>query len=523
MKFSIKRPWLRRLLIGGAWSFGILIIGLIIAIAYLDWSAARRLAAAKQMLAQAGISLDIHSIEPDPVPDDQNFCAIPALKDLALATTVSDDKSELGRKYQRLMNAFVMSVPGGTIPPKLSLGPRVGKAADMKAWADWLRETGMPPAPPKTGNPGKDVLSALSRDDSLFRELAAGLKRPESEWTPPWSSRPVPPDHLGGPMAQYEATQRLVFLLSLRAAAAAQAGDAATAHQSLLIALRLNQASIPEPYLINALVACGYSNVISGGVWEVCRAHAGNADNFRQSQQALQKLDYRQCLLHAERGEVSFAVNFVSYLERSRDPSFIAPLNMGGQGHDSIIYSVEMRGLPRAIFDANAATVAEWQMDYFITPLQNGGFVPLLAKQRELEADIEKHKKAWIFHLDQFLPLMVLSSWSSATRGVVYAQACVNQAIAACALERYRIEHGSYPNTLVAANHPGEKPIPLDVLSGKQMGYRKTPDGRYLLWCVSFSGIDHGGKRVLDKDDPEHTKFSSPTYEGDWVWSYSPD
>jgi hypothetical protein len=523
MTFSIKRPWLRRLIIGGAWSFGILIIVLIIAIAYFDWSAARRLAAAKRMLAQAGISLDIHSIGPDPVPDDQNFCAIPALKDLALATRAPDDKSELGRKYQRLMNAFILSVPGGTMPPKLPLGPRVGKAADMKAWADWLREAGMPPAPPKTGNPGRDVLSALSRDDGLFRELAAGLNRPESEWTPPWSSRPVPPDHLGGPMAQYEATQRLVFLLSLRAAAAAQAGDAATAHQSLLIALRLNQASIPEPYLINAFVACGYSNVISGGVWEVCRAHAGTADDFRRLQQALQKLDYRQCLLHAERGEATYAMNLTEYLERSRSAKIFTPIGLFGLKEESPIASVEMRAIPRGLFDANAATMAQWQMDYLISPLQEGGFVSLLAKQKELLALIQKDMRAPLLHLDEILPALAMGAWSHVAENVVSTQAVVNQAIAACALERYRIEHGSYPNTLVAANHPGEKPIPLDVLSGKQMGYRKTPDGRYLLWCVSFSGIDHGGKRVLDKDDPEHTKFSSPTYQGDWVWSYSPD
>jgi hypothetical protein len=175
------------------------------------------------------------------------------------------------------------------------------------------------------------------------------------------------------------------------------------------------------------------------------------------------------------------------------------------------------------LFDANAATMAQWQMDYLISPLQEGGFVSLLAKQKELLALIQKDMRAPLLHLDEILPALAMGAWSHVAENVVSTQAVVNQAIAACALERYRIEHGSYPNTLVAANHPGEKPIPLDVLSGKQMGYRKTPDGRYLLWCVSFSGIDHGGKRVLDKDDPEHTKFSSPTYQGDWVWSYSPD
>ena len=96
----------------------------------------------------------------------------------------------------------------------------------------------------------------------------------------------------------------------------------------------------------------------------------------------------------------------------------------------------------------------------------------------------------------------------------------MNEGIAACALERYRIEHNTYPNTLEAANRPGERSIPADVISGKPMGYHKTPDGRYALWCFGFDGIDHGGKRVLDAKNPELTKFYDSKYRGDWVWDF---
>jgi hypothetical protein len=87
-------------------------------------------------------------------------------------------------------------------------------------------------------------------------------------------------------------------------------------------------------------------------------------------------------------------------------------------------------------------------------------------------------------------------------------------------LERYRIEHNTYPDTLEAANDVGEKSIPLDIISGKPMGYRKTPNGKYTLWCVGFDGKDDGGKRVLDKVHPEDNRFSDPKYLGDWVWDF---
>jgi hypothetical protein len=101
----------------------------------------------------------------------------------------------------------------------------------------------------------------------------------------------------------------------------------------------------------------------------------------------------------------------------------------------------------------------------------------------------------------------------------IYAQCMVNEAIAGCALERYRIEHGAYPATLEEANHPGEPAIPLDVISGKPMGYRKISDGNYALWCVGFDGKDDGGTRGTSNKD-RRINFSDPKYQGDWVWDF---
>jgi hypothetical protein len=53
------------------------------------------------------------------------------------------------------------------------------------------------------------------------------------------------------------------------------------------------------------------------------------------------------------------------------------------------------------------------------------------------------------------------------------------------------------------------------------MGYRKTGDGRYALWCVGFDGKDDGGKRGLDATNPLNTGFSRPDYVGDWVWDFA--
>ncbi len=308
-------------------------------------------------------------------------------------------------------------------------------------------------------------------------------------------------------------------MLVLRSTAAARAGDAAKAHQALLIAVRLNQAYIQEPLLISALIACGQSALINNAVWELCDAHSGTAEDFRTLQQALVRLDFRACYLRAERGELAAGLNAVDYFKRNRNPSFFLPMPLRPTG-DNRLMSLLVHAIPGGLFDANAATGAEWHFDYVIKPLRDAGFPELLAKQKELNALVTARSKQLFMYPDEILPLSSMPTVLSVSTAVVYAESVVNQAIAACALERYRIEHGAYPDTLEAANRPGENSIPLDIISGKPMGYRKTPDGRYALWCVAFTGKDNGGKRALNKENPERTAFRNPDYPGDWVWDF---
>jgi hypothetical protein len=490
---------------------------LIFAYLYIDSTGVHRWAAVQQMLAREGESLDFRAIAPEPVPDELNFCAIPALKDLAIIPADNDDKSAQGQKRLRLINAWPPPGNKSAARPKLSLGPSLGTAIDLKAWADALRQDG---SPPDSGDPARDVLAELSNSDALVSELALGLNRPESQWTPAWKTRDLPKCLFAVAIPHYTVAQGLVSMLGLRSAAAVRAGDAAKAHESLLIAVRINEANMNEPFLIGTLVACGTSVLTSGAVWELCNAHTGTAEDFRRLQEALSQLDFRKSNLFAERGELAGAASAGEYLRITRDMSF---LDMPPPSNAKSGYSLTMHLIPGGFFDANTAAITQWHFDYYLKPLRDAGFKEVLAKQKELEALMEEHASHRFEHLDEILAMIAMPAFSSVSRKLVYAQSLTNQSIAACALERYRIEHNNtYPDTLEEANHPGEKSIPADVISGKPMGYRKTPDGKYALWCFGLEGKDHGGHRALDEKAPTLTKFASATYSGDWVWSFQP-
>ncbi len=91
------------------------------------------------------------------------------------------------------------------------------------------------------------------------------------------------------------------------------------------------------------------------------------------------------------------------------------------------------------------------------------------------------------------------------------AQTAANQAALACALERYRLANGQFPETLAALSPQFIAHPPNDVITGQPYKYRRTDDGQFLLYSVGWDEKDDGGV-------PGKTLFDLT--QGDWVWSY---
>ncbi len=85
-------------------------------------------------------------------------------------------------------------------------------------------------------------------------------------------------------------------------------------------------------------------------------------------------------------------------------------------------------------------------------------------------------------------------------------QTLANQAEIVCALERYRLAHGEYPETLAALSPRFMAEIPHDVIGGKTPRYHRAAGGKFRLYSIGWSEQDHGGSGAKD--------------EGDWVWTW---
>ena len=86
----------------------------------------------------------------------------------------------------------------------------------------------------------------------------------------------------------------------------------------------------------------------------------------------------------------------------------------------------------------------------------------------------------------------------------------------AAALERYRLAHGAFPDSLDALSPQLMDPIPHDVIDGEPLHYRRTADGQFVLYSVGWNETDDGGVVVFKKPPSKVPEIT----EGDWVWRY---
>lgn len=95
-----------------------------------------------------------------------------------------------------------------------------------------------------------------------------------------------------------------------------------------------------------------------------------------------------------------------------------------------------------------------------------------------------------------------------ACQNTAHSQTEINQALIACAIERFRLAHGEYPESLDALVPQFMDTIPRDVIGGGPLHYHRAAQGGFVLYSVGWNRQDDGGVRGQP----------FPGAGGDWVW-----
>lgn len=356
------------------------------------------------------------------------------------------------------------------------------------------------------------VLEAFADENAVLEKLRSACLRPEllyplgyEDTRPPW-----------GPMPQVYAAFNLCEQLRVRTAAELAAGKSAEALRDLDLMFRLSDSLRQEPTLIGGIASVGCRTITLRSAWEGLAERRFTEPELQQLEQWLGSVDLVGGIPHFIRHEWSQMLLFMNEWENRRKPSeFLTGSSKSSAGE-------RLRG--KALYVAIRAMPAGWLQLEKLTysRLLNE---PLAAGLRDSPKRVEPllvdracdNVRKQLTNYNSFRGLFNHTLFSAVITpdvngwfmNVTGAHVTSDQARLACALERYYLKHGSYPEKLEEMVPDYVAKLPLDPLSGVSYRYLRG-QGRYKLWSVGWNEKDDGGLS------------GGPRYDrtADWVWEY---
>ena len=498
---------LRRCLIALAW------VVTIIALLYGEenWRGRRAWNNFRREVEARGEQVEWKAFIPPPVPEEQNFAATPVIQSWFPRSPAWTDE-------------FARVVGKVRTKSKGDKGDR--HFINLVAWgaAFTAEEAGQTNKDQQFQIEERDskerakaaplVLQGLKSSDAVLEELRAASRRPYARYPVvydldnPWG---ILLPHLAKIKA---AGQRL----QTKACAELAAGQSDKALEDVKLLLYLADSIREEPFLISYLVRIACVQQAIQPIWEGLAEHHWSDAQLQELQKRLQKYDFvadAQRPLHGERNAGILTVDLL-YRQKYRLTDLMDPPDASQAGFQFVNvlgriaphgwYYQEQRNYCR-LFDLEfAGTLDQSKKRVFPEQVQRNSdeFQRLMAggrAGRTLNALVHHQVVAGVL-----LPALEGIPWKAA-----FAQTVVEQAALACALERFRLADGKFPEELAALVPRFISRLPNDVLTGKPYKYSRENDGQLILYSVGWNLKDDGGIPGATLNDNR---------QGDWVWQY---
>lgn len=459
-------------------------------------------------LAARNVPLDLAKLVPPPVPDEQNLAAIPLVQDWF---GKNKDQS-FGTNYDR--SEAMLSKKG--------LGLNERHLADLPAWAQALalaakdettnrfRSDTLTAATLREAAPA--VLAGLAETAPALEALQAASKRPSARYPINYTMN----DPLGILLPHLTKLRSVGRHLQLRTSAQLALDEHAAAHADVLLNLRLADSVKNEPVLISYLVRVACFQVAVHSVWEGLAERRWTEEELRTFQTALAQQNFVGDLKESLDGERAFGLLAIDLMARG---VYSASLTTGANPDERNI-------------EGNAAVFLQHLVPRGWFQMEQYQYARLFEKQAEGVMDVSARRifpdrlKTNLADLDRemqesaglkavgrhrVLARLLLPALGKTWNRAAIAQTAANQAVLGCALERYRLAHGSFPEKLESLVPAYLAVLPVEVMTGENYKYKLKADGTFLLYSVGWDQKDDGGvpgKELFDQKS------------GDWVWSY---
>lgn len=492
----------RRLAIVFACLAGLLVLVIVVAYVGINWYGEREWTAFRTEWEKKGEKFAPTDFIPASVPDDQNFATTPLLAaqlDYSRAPGKPVTWNNPALKDRAKDIGAVLQNRGKRKAPGTGQWP-LAVPVDLIQWHQFLS-----PDAPATNvqESARGVLEVLKQFDVEFNELASAGARPHSVFRLEYDKgfQMLLP-HLAG-------IRSISQTLRLRALAKLGAGDKDGAFADTKLCLRLADALRSEPLLISQLVRLAILQQAIQPIWEGVTQHQWSDSQLREIQRILAAEDILDAYLVAMRTERAFGNAAIDDL-RSGRMSWSSLGDADGMSGGSGI-SFAGRFIPAGFFRLNQLTLNRVYQERCLPVFDVENRKVDVEKAMALDSAPEL-RESGLFNI---FARMLLPAMSKSASKFAYGEASVDLATTACALERYRLKNGEYPDRLDPLVPEFIDRIPTDVISGTLPHYRREAPGRYALYSVGWNQVDDNGEPATTKSGN-----ASDIQQGDWTWRF---
>ena len=437
-----------------------------------------------------GVKMSLQEMLPARVPDAENFAAVPLFANL-----FSDDEAVRKKASDALGLNF------------LERGNEARHTAFSTATlcrlADWqvsFVKTGDLPA--ASADPAADVLRAIAhRFGPDLAELAEAERRPHAVFPVKWELG------IAAMLPHIQQIQKAAKVHVLRLSAHLAQRDSTAAYAEFRGLLRLYRALEKEPTLISGLVRISVLQLAVSGVWEGVITGAWDPASLEKIQNDVADLDLLADALFAFSAERAF---MNSVLDSARSGNAPIDGTWGGFSNDNMGWDMILRAIPKIPGWISLNQIAMNRF-YDQFPARIDVAAARFHDTGETDAEVQAIDRSIVKQHIYVLYRLMVPSFMVVEKKFLHTHTALQPSALACALERCRLADGAYPETLASQVPRYVSALPHDVMTGEPLHYRRTADGKFLLYSVAGNGTDDGGAIGEKKTD------STPL---DWAWRW---
>ncbi len=478
------RPWwlprwrtLARLAIGGAGLATAVVLIVIAYYGYQNWHSRRTWALFQTRLKQRGESLEIATLLPGSVPEDQNFVRSPAFRRLLT-------RNNAGAAMLNRFRQYISSTPSGSSGVGLEWVHQ--KYLPLGAGLNWV-VPGARLAPTNRVDAAPALLRALQAQNESLRELAAAARLPRFQVSTNRDAVAV----LRSVDREATMLEELHFLYQLRASALLTEGRGAEAGDDILTSLELARLARQLPDTGSTARMQSMLARSLQPLWEGLAEHQWKEEQLAAFQSALAGFNLLTDYTNAVR---RVALAYID-IWRAIPDSGMRPTSVpvGGGVYQ---YQPGWQTMPRA-----------WWFERCVQLYEAGqhSIDRVDVTRARVQLDMDWSDLSGLMLDGATSDLIEQYNYKGADPELVgFTQTAVNQAIMACALERFRLANGRYPETLTPLVTRYLDRLRNDLMSGKPMIYQYLDPDHFILRGVGPNGVD-------DRKSPA---------SDDWLWTY---